>query len=66
MYANGSVRSTKKFLFFNNYPIVTTGSEIFVPKAEEKRKMTAGETAALISGMASVGAILLGVINLMK
>lgn len=66
MYANGSVRSTKKFLFFNNYPVVTTGSEIFVPKAEEKRKMTAGETAALISGMASVGAILLGVMNLIK
>lgn len=66
MYANGSVRSTKKFLFFNNYPVVTTGSEIFVPKEEEKRKMTAGETAALISGMASVGAILLGVMNLIK
>jgi protein involved in polysaccharide export with SLBB domain len=66
IYANGAVKSTKRFLLFNNYPLVTTGAEIFVPKAEEKRKMTAAETIGLVSGMASVGAILLGVMNLIK
>jgi protein involved in polysaccharide export with SLBB domain len=66
IYANGSVRSTKKFLFFNNYPIVKTGSEIFVPKNTEKRKLTAGEIVGITSGIASFGAILLGVLNLLK
>lgn len=66
IYANGAVKSTKRFLLFNNYPLVTTGAEIFVPKAEEKRKMTAAETIGLISGMASIGAIVLGVMNLIK
>ncbi|MFD1629029.1 SLBB domain-containing protein [Pseudopedobacter beijingensis] len=66
IYANGSVKSTRKFLFFNNYPVVTTGAEIFVPKAEEKRKMTTGETVGLISGLASLGAIVLGIMNMVK
>ncbi|OAQ38807.1 capsule biosynthesis protein [Pedobacter psychrophilus] len=66
IYANGSVRSTKKFFLFNNYPIVKTGSEIFVPKNLDKRKLTAGEIVGITSGIASFGAILLGVLNLLK
>ncbi|TKC00451.1 SLBB domain-containing protein [Pedobacter cryophilus] len=66
IYANGSVRSTKKFLLFNNYPIVKTGSEIFVPKAQDKRKLTATEIVGITSGLASFGAIVLGVMNLLN
>lgn len=66
IYANGSVRSTKKFLLFNNYPIVKTGSEIFVPKFAEKRKLTAAEIVGITSGLASFGAIVLGVMNLLN
>lgn len=66
IYANGAVRSTRKFLFFNNYPIVKTGAEIFIPKREEKRKLTPTETVGLISGLASFGAIMLGIINIVK
>ena len=66
IYANGAVRSTKKFLLFNNYPIVKTGAEIFVPKREEKRKLTATESVGLISGVASFGAIIFGILNLVK
>jgi hypothetical protein len=66
IYANGSVRSTKKFLVFNNYPIVKTGSEIFVPKGVEKRKLTAAEIVGITSGLASFGAIVLGVMNLLN
>ncbi|RKD20445.1 capsule biosynthesis protein [Pelobium manganitolerans] len=66
IYANGSVRSTKKFLFFNNYPIVRSGAEIFVPKQEERRRLTPTETVGIISGLASFGAIVLGVMNLLK
>lgn len=66
IYANGSVKSTKKFLIFNNYPIVKTGAEIFVPKALEKRRLTAAETVGILAGLASFGAIVLGVMNLIK
>lgn len=66
IYANGAVKSTKKFLFFNNFPAVETGAEIFVPKREEKNKMTAGEVVGITTGVASLGAIILGVLNLLK
>lgn len=66
IYANGSVKSTKKFLFFNNFPEVETGAEIFVPKKEEKNKLTASEVVGITTGVASLGAIILGVLNLMK
>lgn len=66
IYANGSVKSTKKFLIFNNYPVVKTGAEIFVPKAADKRKLTAAELVGITAGLASFGAIVLGVMNLLK
>jgi len=66
IYANGAVKSTKKFLFFNNYPVVETGAEIFVPKKEEKNKLSAGELVGITTGVASLGAIILGVLNLIR
>ncbi|MEJ6981608.1 SLBB domain-containing protein [Pedobacter sp. P351] len=66
IYANGAVRSTGKFLFFNNYPMVKPGAEIFVPKKAEQKKLSASEIVGLTSGIASLGAIILGVLNLIK
>lgn len=66
MYANGSVKSTRKFLFFNNYPLVKPGAEIFVPKKAETKKLTPAEIVGMTSGIASLGAIILGVLNLIK
>jgi len=66
IYANGSVRSTKKFLVFNNYPVVRTGAEIFISKNAEKRKLTAAESVGILAGLASFGAIILGVVNIIK
>jgi protein involved in polysaccharide export with SLBB domain len=66
IYANGSVKSTKKFLVFNNYPVVRTGAEIFIPKNAEKRKLTPTESVGILAGLASFGAIVLGVMNLIK
>jgi protein involved in polysaccharide export with SLBB domain len=63
-YANGSVKSTKRaLLFFNNYPRVQPGAEIFVPKKEEKRKLSAGELVGITSGLASLAVILLNLIK---
>jgi uncharacterized protein YrrD len=66
IYANGSVKSTKKFIVFNNYPVVRTGAEIFIPKNAEKRKLTPAETVGILAGLASFGAIVLGVMNLLN
>jgi protein involved in polysaccharide export with SLBB domain len=66
IYANGSVRSTKRFFIFNNYPVVKPGAELFIPKQAERRKVTASEIVGLTSGIASMGAIILGILNLAK
>lgn len=64
IYANGSVKSTKKLLFFNTYPRVEPGSELFVPKKELGQKMSLQEILGLTTGVASLGAIILGILNL--
>lgn len=66
VYANGTVKSTHKFLFWNNYPAIKAGSEIIVPKKPEKRKLSAGEVVGITTGIASFGAIILTIINLIK
>jgi len=66
VYPNGTVKGTKKFLFFNNYPAIKPGSEIIVPKKPVSHGMTTAETVAISTGIASLGAILLGVVTLLK
>ncbi|MDF3079031.1 MAG: capsule biosynthesis protein [Sphingobacteriaceae bacterium] len=66
LYANGSVRSTKKFLFFNNYPVIKPGAEVFVPQRGERNKLTAQELVGIVSGVVSTGALVLGILNLSK
>jgi len=63
IYANGSVKSTKKFFVFNNYPVVKPGAEIFVPKKAEKNKMSVGEVVGISTGLASLAAIVLTLIR---
>jgi protein involved in polysaccharide export with SLBB domain len=66
VYPNGSVRGTGKFLFFNVHPSVKPGSEIYVTKKPEKRGLSSTEVIGLTTGLASLGAIILGIINLSK
>lgn len=54
VYANGSAEATSKFLFFNRYPKLQPGAEVIVPVKEERRKMSAGEIAAITSSFATV------------
>lgn len=58
VYANGLVESNRRFLFFNNYPAVKPGAEIFVPRKAEGRRMSIGEVVGLTSGLASLAAIM--------
>ncbi len=66
VYANGEVRSARKFLFFNSYPEVKPGSEIFVPQKLPRRANSTQELIGLTTGIASIGAIILGIISLHK
>lgn len=66
VYPNGTVKGTRKFLFFNSHPSVKPGSEIYVPKKPEKKGISLGEIIGLTSGLASVAAVILGIISLHK
>jgi protein involved in polysaccharide export with SLBB domain len=66
IYANGSVESTSKIFFFNKYPSIETGAELFVPKKDESQKLSAQELLGITTGVASLGAIILGILNLSK
>jgi hypothetical protein len=65
VYQNGTVRGTRKFLWFNSHPKVKPGSEIYVPK---KPAPKGGDTGQQIlgytTGLASLGAVILGIISL--
>jgi protein involved in polysaccharide export with SLBB domain len=66
VYANHTVRGTGKFLFFNVHPEVRAGSEIYVTRKPERKGLSTAEAIGLTSGLASLGAIILAIINLSK
>ncbi|GAA4327316.1 SLBB domain-containing protein [Mucilaginibacter gynuensis] len=66
VYANGTVRGTRKFLFFTSRPAIKPGSEIYVPKKLPPRANTTQEILGITSGLASVAAIIFGIISLRR
>jgi protein involved in polysaccharide export with SLBB domain len=66
VYPNGTVKGTRKFLFFNSHPRVKPGSEIYVPKKPVHRGISAAELVGITSGLASIAAVILGIISLHK
>lgn len=66
VYPNGTVKGTRKFLFWNSHPDVKPGSEIYVPKKPVRVGNTAQEILGFTAGLASLGAIILGILSLKK
>ncbi|MFD0750819.1 SLBB domain-containing protein [Mucilaginibacter calamicampi] len=66
VYANGSVKATRKFLFFNVHPSVKPGAEIYVPKKLPSPATTVQTILGFTTGLASLGAIILGIVSLNK
>ncbi len=66
VYANGTVKGTTKFLFWNTHPKVKPGSEIYVPKKPEPKGDAAGKIIGYTTALASLGAIILGILSLNK
>jgi protein involved in polysaccharide export with SLBB domain len=62
-YANGSVDANRKFLFFNNYPKVKPGAEIFVPKRAPREKLGVAGVIGITSALATVAAVLISVLR---
>ncbi|WPU95784.1 SLBB domain-containing protein [Mucilaginibacter sabulilitoris] len=66
VYPNGTVKGTRKFLFFNVHPSVKPGSEIYVPLKPVSTTNTAQTILGFTTGLASLGAIILGILSLNK
>jgi len=63
VYPNGSVDRTRSFLGIRNFPDVQPGSEIIVPSKPERRPLTAQETIGITSGIATLGLLILNLVN---
>jgi protein involved in polysaccharide export with SLBB domain len=64
VYANGSVKATWKFLFFSIHPRVKPGAEIYIPKKLPSPANTVQTILGFTTGLASLGAIILGIVSL--
>ncbi len=58
VYANGSAKRTKSFLFFRKFPNVKPGADIIIPQREEKRKLSAQEVLGITSSLATLALII--------
>ena len=59
VYQNGTIASTKSFLFIKNYPKLLPGSKVFVPqKAETAGKTSVAEIVGYTTSLVSIIALL--------
>ncbi|MGE7773609.1 SLBB domain-containing protein [Chitinophaga sp. NPDC101104] len=63
VYANGDVKATRRILFFNSYPKVKAGAEIYIPKKGDHRGMNTQEIIGLSTGIASLALIIVTILN---
>lgn len=66
VYANGEVKSTRRAFFFNSYPKVKPGAEIYVPTKPERKGITAAATVGIASALASLALVVVTIINSTK
>jgi protein involved in polysaccharide export with SLBB domain len=63
VYPNGEVASTRKVIFFNHFPRVKPGSEIFVPAKRQRQPLGTTEIIGIVSGIATLAAVLITVLK---
>ncbi|GAB3932166.1 hypothetical protein GCM10028827_30150 [Mucilaginibacter myungsuensis] len=66
LYPNGTVKGSRRFLFFIIHPSIRPGSVVYVPRKSDKKGLTTQETVGLAASVASLGAVILGIITLSK
>jgi protein involved in polysaccharide export with SLBB domain len=62
-YANGDIKTTKRFLFINRYPKLEPGAVIFVPEKAVKEKMSTAELLGITSSIATLGILIQTILN---
>ncbi|TSD66471.1 capsule biosynthesis protein [Inquilinus sp. KBS0705] len=63
VYANGKVKSTHKFLFWNVYPSVKQGAEIFVPTKQDTQGLTAQQWVSIGTGLTTIAAVIVAILK---
>lgn len=65
VYPNGTVKGTKRFLFFRTYPKLLPGAIVLVPQKIENinSKLSAQEIVSLTTGVATLGFIIDRLVN---
>lgn len=58
MYANGTIKSTRKSLFFRNYPELEPGAVIIVPTRPERKPLSTGETISIFTALTTMGVLI--------
>ena len=58
IYANGDIRSTKRFLFFKFYPKIEPGALIVVPQKADREKMSIQEILGITTALATLGVLI--------
>lgn len=68
LYPNGKAAKTSSFLFFKSYPKIKPGSEIIVPtySAKQKKRQNTAETLGIASAIASLAAVVIAIVQLLK
>ncbi|PQB07842.1 capsule biosynthesis protein [Polaribacter filamentus] len=62
-YANGDIKTTKRFLFIKSYPKVAPGAVIFVPEQAVKEKMSTSELLGITTAIATLGILIKTMLN---
>ncbi len=58
VFANGSVKGTRHFLFFRNYPDMQPGAEVFVPVKRPRERLRAGELVTVGATLVTMFAVI--------
>jgi protein involved in polysaccharide export with SLBB domain len=62
-YANGDIKTTKRFLFIKRYPKLAPGAVIFVPEKSVKEKMSTAELMGITTSIATLGILIKTMLN---
>lgn len=66
VYANGTAKATKHFLFFNIFPKVKPGAEIVVPIKEDRKPLSTIEIITITTSLTSMFVLILTFMNTTK
>lgn len=61
VYANGSAKNTRNYILFKDYPKVTPGSEVVIPRKPIKDGLSIGEISVISSTLATLTFLIINI-----